>query len=43
MTEAMLASLEQHPTVDPRRYLGAARDALTTEAARLMALLSSAR
>ncbi|KRF38281.1 class II fructose-bisphosphate aldolase [Terrabacter sp. Soil810] len=39
-TRAMTARLEASPTVDTRKYLGAARDAVTDEAARLMALLA---
>lgn len=39
-TEAMQASLRENPTVDTRRYLGAGRDAITTEAARLQQLLA---
>ncbi|BDZ59817.1 MULTISPECIES: class II fructose-bisphosphate aldolase [Barrientosiimonas] len=39
-TEAMQASLREHPTVDTRRYLGAGRDAITAEAARLQQLLA---
>lgn len=39
-TEAMQTSLREHPTVDTRRYLGAGRDAITTEAARLQQLLA---
>lgn len=39
-TEAMQASLRERPTVDTRRYLGAGRDAITTEAARLQQLLA---
>ncbi|GAA2740380.1 class II fructose-bisphosphate aldolase [Terrabacter aerolatus] len=39
-TRAMVERLEQSPTVDTRKYLGAAREAVTDEAARLMALLA---
>ncbi len=39
-TRAMTARLEASPTVDTRTYLGAARDAVTDEAARLLALLA---
>lgn len=39
-TGAMQDSLREHPTVDTRRYLGAGRDAITTEAARLQQLLA---
>ncbi|GAA2498219.1 class II fructose-bisphosphate aldolase [Terrabacter carboxydivorans] len=39
-TRAMTARLEASPTVDTRKYLGAARDAVTDEAARLMRLLA---
>ena len=39
-TRAMTERLEQSPTVDTRKYLGAARDAVTDEAARLMRLLA---
>ena len=39
-TRAMIERLEQSPTVDTRKYLGAARDAVTDEAARLMRLLA---
>ena len=39
-TRAMTARLEKSPTVDTRKYLGAARDAVTDEAARLMRLLA---
>lgn len=39
-TEAMQTSLRERPTVDTRRYLGAGRDAITTEAARLQQLLA---
>lgn len=39
-TRAMTARLEQTPTVDTRKYLGAARDAVSDEAARLMQLLA---
>ncbi|CAG7574698.1 fructose-bisphosphate aldolase class II [Barrientosiimonas humi] len=39
-TEAMQTSLREHRTVDTRRYLGAGRDAITAEAARLQQLLA---
>lgn len=39
-TRAMTERLESAPTVDTRKYLGAARDAVTDEAARLMRLLA---
>ena len=39
-TRAMTERLEASPTVDTRKYLGAARDAVTDEAARLMQLLA---
>ena len=39
-TDAMTARLAQAHTVDTRKYLGAARDAVTAEAARLMRLLA---
>lgn len=39
-TRAMTERLEQSTTVDTRKYLGAARDAVTDEAARLMRLLA---
>jgi fructose-bisphosphate aldolase, class II len=39
-TRAMTDRLEQSPTVDTRVYLGAARDAVTEEAARLLQLLA---
>ncbi|WP_374971220.1 class II fructose-bisphosphate aldolase [Terrabacter sp. BE26] len=39
-TRAMTARLGSAPTVDTRKYLGAARDAVTDEAARLMQLLA---
>ena len=39
-TRAMTARLEASPTVDTRKYLGAARDAVTEEAARLLHLLA---
>jgi fructose-bisphosphate aldolase class II len=39
-TRAMTGRLEQSPTVDTRVYLGAARDAVTDEAARLLQLLA---
>ena len=38
---ALLDRLESAPTVDPRKYLGAARDAVAVEAARLMRLLAT--
>ena len=41
-TEAMVARLEESPTVDTRTYLGAARDAVATEAERLLRLLARA-
>jgi fructose-bisphosphate aldolase class II len=41
-TRAMLGRLENAPTVDTRKYLGAARDAVADEAARLMRLLATA-
>ncbi|HET8987296.1 MAG TPA: class II fructose-bisphosphate aldolase [Humibacillus sp.] len=41
-TRAMLGRLESAPTVDTRTYLGAARDAVADEAARLMRLLATA-
>ena len=40
-TEAMLARLDASPTVDTRTYLGAARDAVATEAERLLRLLAT--
>jgi fructose-bisphosphate aldolase class II len=40
-TTALADRLEASPTVDTRRYLGAAREAVTDEAARLMELLAS--
>ncbi|GAA4116889.1 class II fructose-bisphosphate aldolase [Knoellia locipacati] len=40
-TQAMLARLEESPTVDTRHYLGAARDAVATEAERLLRLLAT--
>ena len=40
-TRAMLGWLENAPTVDTRKYLGAARDAVADEAARLMRLLAT--
>ncbi|MEW1952088.1 class II fructose-bisphosphate aldolase [Terrabacter sp. NPDC080008] len=40
-TRAMTERLESSPTVDTRKYLGAARDAVTDEAARLMRLLAT--
>ena len=39
-TRAMLARLDESRTVDTRKYLGAARDAVTDEAARLLLLLA---
>ena len=39
-TRAMTARLERSATVDTRAYLGAARDAVTDEAARLLQLLA---
>ncbi len=39
-TRALVARLEQASTVDTRKYLGAARDAVSDEAARLMELLA---
>ena len=39
-TRAMTERLETSPTVDTRQYLGAARSAVTDEAARLMQLLA---
>ena len=39
-TRAMVERLDQSPTVDTRKYLGAARDAVTDEAARLLRLLA---
>jgi len=39
-TRAMTERLEESPTVDTRKYLGAARSAVTDEAARLMQLLA---
>lgn len=39
-TDAMTARLDLGHTVDTRKYLGAARDAVTAEAARLMTLLA---
>ena len=39
-TQAMTERLAASPTVDTRKYLGAARDAVTDEAARLMQLLA---
>jgi fructose-bisphosphate aldolase class II len=39
-TRAMIERLEQSTTVDTRKYLGAARDAVTDEAARLLRLLA---
>ena len=39
-TRAMTERLDASPTVDTRKYLGAARDAVTDEAARLLQLLA---
>lgn len=39
-TEAMQAALAQRPTVDTRKYLGPARDAVAEEATRLLRLLA---
>lgn len=39
-TRAMTERLDASPTVDTRKYLGAARDAVTGEAARLLQLLA---
>ncbi|GAB3052451.1 class II fructose-bisphosphate aldolase [Intrasporangium mesophilum] len=39
-TRAMLRRLDESPTVDTRKYLGAARDAVADEAARLLRLLA---
>lgn len=39
-TTALKARLEQDATVDPRKYLGAAREGVTDEAARLLELLA---
>jgi len=39
-TRALTDRLEREPTVDSRKYLGAARDAVTDEAARLLQLLA---
>ncbi|WP_076263653.1 class II fructose-bisphosphate aldolase [Intrasporangium flavum] len=39
-TRAMTGRLEASPTVDTRKYLGAARDAVADEAARLLQLLA---
>jgi fructose-bisphosphate aldolase class II len=39
-TKAMVGRLGQAPTVDTRKYLGAARDAVADEAARLLRLLA---
>ncbi|WP_353509319.1 class II fructose-bisphosphate aldolase [Intrasporangium sp.] len=41
-TRALLDRLESAPTVDTRKYLGAARGAVADEAARLMRLLAAA-
>ncbi|MFV0463130.1 MAG: class II fructose-bisphosphate aldolase [Nostocoides sp.] len=41
-TEAMTGDLRRNPTVDPRKYLGAAREATMQEAERLLRLLSGA-
>lgn len=40
-TWAMVRRLEQTPTVDTRKYIGAARDAVTDEAERLLRLLAN--
>ncbi|WP_353951985.1 class II fructose-bisphosphate aldolase [Knoellia sp. S7-12] len=40
-TVAMVRRLEQSPTVDTRKYIGAARDAVTDEAERLLRLLAN--
>lgn len=42
-TWAMVRRLEQSPTVDTRKYVGAARDAVTDEAERLLRLLARSR
>ncbi|MEO7269602.1 MAG: class II fructose-bisphosphate aldolase [Knoellia sp.] len=42
-TWAMVRRLEQSPTVDTRKYIGAARDAVTDEAERLLRLLALTR
>lgn len=42
-TWAMVRRLEQSPTVDTRKYIGAARDAVTDEAERLLRLLAPTR
>jgi len=42
-TTAMVRRLEESPTVDTRKYLGAARDAVTDEAERLLRLLAPTR
>ena len=39
-TEAMVQRLTERPSVDTRRYLGAGRDAVATESARLMRMLA---
>jgi fructose-bisphosphate aldolase class II len=39
-TRAMLSRLDESPTVDTRKYLGAARGAVADEAARLLRLLA---
>jgi fructose-bisphosphate aldolase class II len=39
-TTALKARLDEEATVDPRKYLGAAREAVTDEAARLIELLA---
>lgn len=39
-TDALTISMSQHPSVDTRRYLGAARAAVAVEAERLMLLLA---
>ena len=39
-TEAMQAALAERPTVDTRKYLGPARDAVAVEVERLLRLLA---
>ncbi len=39
-TEGLTTSQQQHPSSDPRRFVGAGREAVTAEAARLLELLS---
>ncbi|CAN7237736.1 class II fructose-bisphosphate aldolase [Knoellia sp. LjRoot47] len=39
-TEAMVARLDETPTVDTRHYIGSARDAVATEAERLLRLIA---